>query len=133
MDYGLFLMARHREQVDGGMDIVTSARLAAGTSGAAIVVAGSTVSVSILGLYIAGVAFVGSLGLAAAIVVAVTMLAALTLVPALMGVVRGNVRPCLRASVPARPGYRCRSRRLADRHGHAEQHETARSPAGGGR
>src|SRR6266567_4816846 len=61
VDYGLFLMARHREQVDGGMDIVTSARLAAGTSGAAIVVAGSTVVVSILGLYVAGVAFVAAL------------------------------------------------------------------------
>ena len=92
VDYGLFLVARHREQLDGGMDVVTSARLAAGTSGAAIVVAGCTVVVSILGLYISGVAFVGSLGLAAAIVVVVTMLAALTLVPAFMGLVRGNVR-----------------------------------------
>ena len=92
VDYGLFLVARHREQLDGGMDVVTSAKLAAGTSGAAIVVAGCTVVVSILGLYISGVAFVGSLGLAAAIVVVVTMLAALTLVPAFMGLVRGNVR-----------------------------------------
>ena len=92
VDYGLFLVARHREQLDGGMDVVTSAKVAAGTSGAAIVVAGCTVVVSILGLYISGVAFVGSLGLAAAIVVVVTMLAALTLVPAFMGLVRGNVR-----------------------------------------
>jgi RND superfamily putative drug exporter len=92
VDYGLFLMARHREQLDTGMDVVTSARHAEGTSGAAIVVAGSTVVISILGLYISGVGFVGSLGLAAAIVVAVTMLAALTLVPAFMGLVQGNVR-----------------------------------------
>ena len=81
VDYGLFLVARHREQVDSGMDVVTSAKLAEGTSGAAIVVAGCTVVISILGLYISGVSFVGSLGLAAAIVVVVTMLAALTLVP----------------------------------------------------
>ncbi len=92
VDYGLFLMARHREQLDSGMDVVASARLAEKTSGAAIVVAGTTVVVSILGLYIAGVAFVGSLGLAAAIVVAITMAVALTLVPAFMGAVRGNVR-----------------------------------------
>jgi RND superfamily putative drug exporter len=92
VDYGLFLVARHREQVDSGMDVVTSAAKAEGTSGAAIVVAGSTVVISILGLYIAGVAFVGSLGLAAAVVVAVTMLAALTLVPSFMGVARENVR-----------------------------------------
>src|ERR1700733_4075452 len=89
---GLFLVSRHREQLDTGMDVITSARQAAGTSGAAIVVAGSTVVVAILGLYVVGVSFVGSLGLAAALVVAVTMIAALTMVPALMGLVKGNVR-----------------------------------------
>jgi RND superfamily putative drug exporter len=92
VDYGLFLVARHREQLDSGMDVVTSVAKSAGTSGAAIVVAGGTVVVSILGLYVSGVAFVGALGLAAAIVVALTMLAALTLVPAFMGVARTNVR-----------------------------------------
>jgi RND superfamily putative drug exporter len=92
VDYGLFLVSRHREQLDTGMDVISSAKQAAGTSGAAIVVAGSTVVVSILGLYLVGVSFVGSLGLAAAIVVAVTMIAALTMVPALMGLVKGNVR-----------------------------------------
>ena len=54
VDYGLFLVARHREQLDSGMEVVASIRRAAGTSGAAIVVAGSTVAVSILGLYISG-------------------------------------------------------------------------------
>jgi putative drug exporter of the RND superfamily len=92
VDYGLFLVARHREQLDTGMDTIESAARAEGTSGAAIVVAGSTVVVSILGLYLAGVPFVGALGLAAATVVAVTMLAALTLVPAFMGLAKGNVR-----------------------------------------
>jgi putative drug exporter of the RND superfamily len=97
VDYGLFLVSRHREQLDAGMDVVSSAVAAEGTSGAAVVVAGSTVVLSILGLYIVGVSFVGSLGLAAALVVAITMVAALTMVPALMGLVRGNVR-----SLPAR-------------------------------
>jgi RND superfamily putative drug exporter len=123
VDYGLFLMARHREQVDGGMDIVTSARLAAGTSGAAIVVAGSTVVVSILGLYVAGVAFVAALGLAAAIVVAVTVLAALTLVPARMGVVRGNVRS-LSARLSARKaGISVQDQALATATDTAKRHE----------
>src|ERR1022692_1197096 len=97
VDYGLFLTARHREQLDGGMDVVTSASRAAGTSGSAIVIAGSTVVVAILGLYISGVPFVGSMGLAAAIVVAITMAAALTLVPSFMGLVKNNIR-----SLPAR-------------------------------
>jgi len=92
VDYGLFLVARHREQLDSGMDVRSSVRRAEGTSGAAIVVAGSTVVISILGLYISDVAFVGALGLAAAITVAITMLAALTLVPAFMGVAGENVR-----------------------------------------
>ena len=92
VDYGLFLVARHREQVDGGMDVVTSAAHAEGTAGAAVVVAGSTVAVAVLGLYVSGVAFVGSLGLAAAVVVVVTMAAALTLVPAFMGTAGDSVR-----------------------------------------
>jgi RND superfamily putative drug exporter len=50
VDYGLFLVARHREQMDTGMDVLTSAAHAEGTSGAAIIVAGSTVVISILGL-----------------------------------------------------------------------------------
>jgi len=92
IDYGLFLMARHREQLDHGVPVIKSAGRATATSGAAIVVAGSTVVVSILGLYGSGVPFVGAMGLASAIVVAVAMLAALTLMPAFMGVAKQNVR-----------------------------------------
>ena len=92
VDYGLFLVARHRDQVDAGMPVPESAGLANATSGSAIVVAGSTVVIAILGLYVSGVPFVGALGLSAAIVVAVTMLAALTLVPAFLGTAKGNVR-----------------------------------------
>jgi putative drug exporter of the RND superfamily len=92
VDYGLFLVARHREQLDTGMGVIPSVRRAAGTSGAAIVVAGSTVAVSVLGLYISGVGFVGSMGLAAALVVIVSMTAALTLVPGFMGAAQEKVR-----------------------------------------
>ena len=101
VDYGLFLVARHREQLDNGMQVEASIRRTAGTSGAAIVVAGSTVAVSVLGLYISGVGFVGSLGLAAAIVVVITMISALTLLPALMGLARQAIR-ALTARVRAR-------------------------------
>jgi putative drug exporter of the RND superfamily len=57
-----------------------------------VVVAGSTVVISILGLFISDVFFVGALGLAAAITVAVSMLAALTLVPAFMGAAGESIR-----------------------------------------
>ena len=92
VDYGLFLVARHREQLDHGMPLEQSIGRTVATSGAAIVVAGSTVVVAILGLYVSGVAFVGALGLASAVVVAVTMLSALTLVPALLAVSGPRVR-----------------------------------------
>ena len=97
VDYGLFLTARHREQLDRGMGVVKSAAHAEETSGASIVIAGSTVVVAILGLYLSGVPFVGAIGLAAAVVVLITMLAALTLVPSFMGAVKMNVR-----SLPSR-------------------------------
>jgi RND superfamily putative drug exporter len=92
VDYGLFLVARHREQLDHGMPLERSIGRTTATSGAAIVVAGSTVVIAILGLYVSGVAFVGALGLASAVVVAVTMLAALTLVPAMLAVAGQRVR-----------------------------------------
>ncbi len=85
IDYGLFLVSRHREQLDNGMPVEESIGRAESTSGAAILVAGGTVVIAILGLYVSGVPFVGALGLSSAILVAVTVVAALTLIPALLG------------------------------------------------
>jgi putative drug exporter of the RND superfamily len=123
VDYGLFLVARHREQVDSGEQIVPSVRRAAGTSGAAIVVAGSTVAVSVLGLYISGVGFVGSIGLAAALVVVVTMLAALTLVPAFMGLVRAGVRALRARFLARRQGVSARQQAAQTAAASRKQHE----------
>jgi putative drug exporter of the RND superfamily len=123
VDYGLFLVARHREQLDSGMEVERSVRRAGGTSGAAIVVAGSTVAISVLGLYISGVGFVGTLGLAAAIVVIVTMLSALTLVPAFMGAAGQTVR-ALTARVRARKsGVSARQQAAQTAAATHEQHE----------
>jgi len=92
VDYGLFLVARHREQLDHGMELHESIGKTTATSGAAVVVAGGTVVIAILGLYVSAVPFVGALGLASAIVVAVTMISALTLVPAILAVSGSRVR-----------------------------------------
>ena len=123
VDYGLFLTARHREQLDSGMDVVTSASRAEGTSGAAIVIAGSTVVVAILGLYISGVPFVGSMGLAAAIVVAITMGAALTLVPSFMGLVKNNVRSLAARTRAHREGISAQQQAKRTAVATHEQHE----------
>ena len=125
VDYGLFLVARHREQLDHGMPLEQSIGRTVATSGAAIVVAGSTVVVAILGLYVSGVAFVGALGLASAVVVAVTMLSALTLVPAMLAVAGPGSAPAgtgERRSGPSRRTCRCANPTT----------RTPRSPAGAG-
>ena len=123
VDYGLFLVARHREQLDAGMDVVPSVRRAAGTSGAAIVVAGCTVAVSVLGLYISGVGFVGALGLAAALVVVVTMICALTLVPAFMGLFRQGVRALTARARAHKEGLSAQQQAAATAAATHEQHE----------
>jgi RND superfamily putative drug exporter len=123
VDYGLFMMARHREQLDAGMGVVSSVRRAAGTSGAAIVVAGSTVAISVLGLYISGVGFVGALGLAAALVVVVTMISALTLVPAFMGLARESVRALTSRVRAHKEGLTAQQQAAATAAATQEQHE----------
>ena len=92
IDYALFLVARHREQLRDGMPLRESVAESTATSGAAIVVAGGTVVVAVLGLYIAGVSFVGALGLSAAVAVAVVLMSSLTFVPSLLGLARGTIR-----------------------------------------
>jgi RND superfamily putative drug exporter len=123
VDYGLFLVARHREQLDAGEQVIPSVRKAVSTSGAAIVVAGSTVAVSVLGLYISGVGFVGSLGLAAALVVVVTMLAALTLVPGFMGLVREGARALRSRFLARKQGVSARQQAAQTATATHEQHE----------
>ncbi|MBK6671231.1 MAG: MMPL family transporter [Actinobacteria bacterium] len=86
IDYALFLLSRHRDQLAEGMDVVESIARTNATAGQAVVVAGGTVMVAILGLQMAGIPFVAALGYSASIVVAVAVLVAITLLPALLGV-----------------------------------------------
>ena len=85
IDYALFQTTRHRQQVMDGTDPAAAAGRTAATSGRAVLVAAVTVIIAMLGLYASGIGFIGSIGLAAAIAVAVAALSALTLVPALLG------------------------------------------------
>jgi len=85
IDYALFVVTRHREQLAAGMSVVDSAGHANATSGLAVVFAGTTVVIAILGLAFAGIPTVTTMGIASAVVVAVAVVAAISLLPALLG------------------------------------------------
>ena len=87
IDYALFIVTRFREQREQGASIDVAAGRAAGTAGVAVLFAGGTVVIAITGLLLSGIWAIGVIGVAAAMVVGVTVLAALTLLPALLGLV----------------------------------------------
>ena len=101
IDYALFLLSRHRQQLAEGMDPADSAGRAVGTAGSAIVFAGLTVVVALAGLAVTGIPFLATMGFAAAATVAVAVLIAVTLLPALMGFAGTRLVPRGRAAARA--------------------------------
>ncbi|WP_430868247.1 MMPL family transporter [Demequina aurantiaca] len=100
IDYSLFILARHRTQLLEGMNIQESIAKAIGTSGAAVVFAGATVVVALVALFMANIPFLTAMGNAAAFTVALAVIAALTLLPAVMSLAGLKVLPKkLRAQV----------------------------------
>jgi len=85
IDYALFIVTRYRENVRKGHSIEESVSIALDTAGRAVTFAGFTVVISLLGMLTMQVSFVGGLAVGAATVVAVTVVASLTLLPALLG------------------------------------------------
>ena len=87
IDYALFVVTRHRQFLHEGMTVIESAARANATAGSAVVFAGITVVIAILGLQIAGLPMVTSMGIASAMTVAVLVLVAVILLPALLAIV----------------------------------------------
>ncbi len=85
IDYALFIVSRHRAQVNVGMALEESVARANGTAGTAVVFAGLTVLIALAGLSVVGIPFLTVMGLAAAGTVAIAVLIAITLLPALLG------------------------------------------------
>jgi putative drug exporter of the RND superfamily len=85
IDYALFIVTRYREGLHRGHTTEESIRIAIDTAGRAVIFAGTTVVISLLGMLVMGVAFVQGLAVGASVVVAVTMVASVTLLPALLG------------------------------------------------
>ena len=93
IDYSLFLINRHRQQLRHGMPVQESIALAVGTSGNAVTFAGLTVIIALSALVLTGMPFLGTMGLVAAATVALAVLVAITLTPALLSVMGLRVLP----------------------------------------
>ena len=93
IDYSLFLINRHRQQVEHGMSVESSIALAVGTSGNAVTFAGLTVIIALAALTLTGIPFLGVMGLVAAGTVAIAVLVALTLTPAMLSLMGMRVLP----------------------------------------
>jgi RND superfamily putative drug exporter len=85
IDYALFIVTRYREGLHAGMEPEDATAAAVDTSGRAVLFAGATVIISLLGLYLMGLGFVQGLATGAALGVLVMMVASITLLPALIG------------------------------------------------
>ncbi|MGF3056055.1 MMPL family transporter [Microbacterium sp. YY-01] len=85
IDYALFIVSRHQDQVRSGTDPEESAAQATGTAGSAVVFAGVTVLIALIGLGFAGIPFLTTMGIAASVAVAIAVAIAVTLTPAFLG------------------------------------------------
>ncbi len=93
IDYTLFIVSRHQEQLRAGLELRESIARSTATSGSAVVFAGLTVIIALVGLSVAGIPFLTSLGVAAAAGVAVAVLIAVTLTPAVLAMVGPRILP----------------------------------------
>jgi putative drug exporter of the RND superfamily len=117
IDYALFILARHRQNLASGQSVPVAIGRANATAGLSVLFAGVTVIVAILGLKVSGIPMMAMMGYGSAIMVAVTMLASITLLPAMLGVVKHKVNSARIPFVKAKPAYNpdARSARWAQR------------------
>jgi RND superfamily putative drug exporter len=91
IDYALLVITRYRQELHDGLEPHEAAVQALDTSGRAVVFAGITVVISLLGIFLMNLDFMRSVAVAAISAVLMTMLAAITLLPALLGFVGRNI------------------------------------------
>jgi uncharacterized membrane protein YdfJ with MMPL/SSD domain len=85
IDYALFILARYRQNLGDGVEPQEAAAQATATAGSAVVFAGATVMIALVGLTVVNIPFLTVMGLAAAGTVLMAVLIAITLLPAIMG------------------------------------------------
>ncbi|GHE83338.1 membrane protein [Streptomyces longispororuber] len=93
IDYALFIVSRYRAELAEGRDREDAAGRAVGTAGSAVVFAGLTVVIALVGLAVVNIPMLTKMGVAAAGTVAVAVLIALTMIPALLGYAGRRVKP----------------------------------------
>ncbi|KAA0927140.1 MMPL family transporter [Streptomyces apricus] len=94
IDYALFILSRHREQLaDPDMEVEDSIARAVATAGSAVVFAGATVIIALAALAVTGIPFLTIMGLAAAATVLLAVLIAVNLLPAVLGMFGEKLRP----------------------------------------
>lgn len=93
IDYALFIISRHRSQLAAGMEPRESVAVAVATAGSAVLFAGTTVVIALLGLLIVGIPFLSYMGIGAAVAVIVAMIVAVTLVPAVLALLGHRLTP----------------------------------------
>jgi RND superfamily putative drug exporter len=91
IDYALFVVTRHREGLAEGLSVPEAAGRANATAGQSVVFAGGTVLLALAGLQFSGIPDFATMGYATGLVVLVTMFAAVTLLPALLGLLKLRV------------------------------------------
>ncbi|CAB4862006.1 unannotated protein [freshwater metagenome] len=99
IDYALFIVTRYREALRDGLSVEDSIIEAVDTSGRAVLFAGTTVIISLLGLYIMGLSFVRGLATGAAVGVMMMMIASVTLLPALLAMAGHRINVTSRAAL----------------------------------
>ncbi|RPE39331.1 RND superfamily putative drug exporter [Streptomyces sp. Ag109_O5-1] len=100
IDYALFIVNRHRANLKAGMDTAESVAKALNTSGRAVVFAGLTVVVALLGMLTLNVGIINGMAIGAAVTVVLTVLAAITLLPAMLGMIGPRVLSRRERSAP---------------------------------
>ncbi|WP_216363446.1 MMPL family transporter [Subtercola boreus] len=93
IDYSLFIVSRHRSQLAAGVPARESVAIANSTAGSAVVFAGITVIIALIGLSVVNIPFLSIMGLGAAFGVLLAVAAALTLLPAILGLLNTKLVP----------------------------------------
>ncbi|MCZ6805610.1 MAG: MMPL family transporter [Deltaproteobacteria bacterium] len=91
IDYALLIVTRFREGITNGLDRTEAIVRASSTAGKAVLFAGSIVVISLFGLWASGLPFIGWIGSATAMVVAILVIVALFILPAVLSIIGGSI------------------------------------------